>query len=107
VPADASDRGEWVSLDKQKTFEHAKWLSATRIEELLGSDLVTARVTLLPNKSVNDLANPVLAQRGRYVAVVEGDRTFVCVVDRLEALDTVGREYLRQGRVNGGPDREN
>jgi hypothetical protein len=106
-PPNAPDQAEWISLDKLQNFEHAKWLSATRIEELLGSDLITARVTLLPNTTVNDLANPVLAQRGRYVAVVEPDRTFVCVVDRLEALDTVGREYLRQGRVNGGPDREN
>lgn len=97
APADNSpDKSEWVSLDKQQTFEHAKWLDGARIERLLGSDLTTAHVTLLPNKTLNDLANPVLGQQGRFIAVVEPDGTFVSIVDRQQVLDGVAAQLLSE-----------
>jgi hypothetical protein len=105
-PVPSPEQSEWVSLDKQQTYEHAKWLNTARIEELLGGDMSTARVTLLPNKTVNDLARPVLAQRRRFVAVIEPDRTLVCVVDRMEVLQTFAFQALQQGHINGGSDRD-
>jgi hypothetical protein len=95
APPDA-DKSEWVSLDRQQTYEHAKWLDGGRIERLLGSALSTSQVTLLPNTTVNDLTDPVLAQPGRFIAVVSADRTFHSLVDREEVLDCFTHEFLRQ-----------
>jgi hypothetical protein len=50
APSDA-EKSEWVSLDKQQTYEHAKWLNGARIESVLGSALSTAHITLLPNQT--------------------------------------------------------
>ncbi len=99
APSD-QDKPEWVSLDKQQTYEHAKWLNGPRIESLLGSALSTAHVTMLPNQTLNDAVNPVLAQRGRFIAVVEQDQSFLCLVDRQEVLDGVARELLKQNSAS-------
>jgi len=95
APSD-QDKSEWVSLDNQQTYEHAKWLNGARLENLLGSALSTARVTLLLNQTLNDAVNPILSQRGRFIAVVEPDQSFSSLVDRLEVLDGVARELLKQ-----------
>lgn len=99
APSD-EEKSEWVSLDKQQTYEHAKWLNGDRIESLLGSALSTAHVTLLPNQTLNDAVNPVLSQRGRFIAVVEPDQSFSSLVDRVEVLDGVARELLKQSSLS-------
>ena len=96
-------KSEWVFLEAHQTsvpqtYEHARWLNGARIEALLGNDLSTARVTRLPNKTLSDLADPVLAERGRFIAVVEQDKTFFGVVDRQEVVEAVAREFLRQAK---------
>jgi hypothetical protein len=94
------DKSEWVSLDNQQTYEHAKWLNGARIESLLGTALGKAHVTLLPNQTLNDAVNPVLSQRGRFVAVVDSDQSFSSLVDRLEVLDGVAHELLKRSNLS-------
>jgi hypothetical protein len=93
VPPD-QEKPDWVSLGKQQTYEHAKWLEGPRIESLVGNDLSRAHVTLPPNGTLSSLVDPVLAQRGRFIAVVEPDGAFLCLVDRQEVLDTVAKDLL-------------
>jgi hypothetical protein len=101
VPPNANpDADEWISL-KDGMAEHAKWLDGDRIERLLGSDLNVSSVALLPNQNVNELSNVVLRQSGRFVAIVDPDRGFRCLVDRIAALEGLARELLRQA----APDR--
>lgn len=76
--------------------EHAKWLDGARIERLLGSDLSTSYVTLLPNKTVNDLADVVMSQSGRFVAVVDSDKAFRGLIDRSAVLEDFTSEFMRQ-----------
>lgn len=98
APSD-QDKAEWVSVDKQN-YEHAKWLNGPRIESLLGGALTTAHVTLQLNQTLNDMVNPVLAQRGRFIAVVEQDQSLACLVDRMEVLDGVAGELLKQNSAS-------
>jgi hypothetical protein len=77
-------------------YEHAKWLDGARIERLLGNHLSSSYVVLLPNIRVNDLALPVLEQKGDYVAVVDPDRTFRGLIDWAAVLESLASEYLRQ-----------
>ena len=99
-PDFGTPNSEWVSLDNQRTYEHAKWLNGARIESLLGNGLSNAHVTLMPNQTLNDLANPVLAQQGRFVAVTGPDNTFLSVIDRHEVLEAMAQELARQNRVS-------
>lgn len=89
-----TDSAEWVTFANGLT-EHAKWLDGARIERLLGSDLSGSHVVLPPNKTVNDLAVPVLGQRGDFVAVVDEDRTFRGLIDRSAVLESLANEFLR------------
>jgi hypothetical protein len=91
---------EWVPVGGQM-FEHAKWLDGARIERLLGSDLSYAHVFLLPNKTMGDLGDAVVRQRGRFVAVVEPDKTFRGLVDRVAVLEGVASAFLKEMRPTG------
>jgi hypothetical protein len=94
-PENSAEKSEWVTLDGQQ-FEHAKWLDGARIERLLGSDLATSYATLPPNKTLNDLADIIISQQGRFVAIVEPDKAFRGIVDRSAALEHVATEFSRQ-----------
>ena len=74
------------------------WLDGAEIENLLGSNLTTSHVTLLPNQTVDGLADITMSQQGRFVAVVEPDKTFHCRVDRLAALERMASEVVKQAR---------
>lgn len=89
------DAGEWVTLGDQ-WYEHAKWLDGARIERVLGADLDTSYVTLLPNASLNSLAEPVLAQRQGLVAVLDPDKSFRGLVDRSILLEKLAAEFSKQ-----------
>jgi hypothetical protein len=93
------DGTDWVNLPNGIS-EHAKWLDGARIERLLGSSLSTSYVTLLPNKSTSDLANAVLQQHGRFVTIVEPDKTFRGLVDRLSVLESLADEFSKQSISN-------
>jgi hypothetical protein len=101
-PAPVSPTGDgtdWVNLPNGIS-EHAKWLDGARVERLLGNSLRTAYVTLLPNKNIRDLADAVLRQPGRFVTVVEPDKTFRGLVDRLSVLESLASEFSKQSISN-------
>jgi hypothetical protein len=92
---------EWVPVNDAMA-EHAKWLDGGRIERLLGTDLSGSCVVLFPNKTVNGLADAVLSQPGRFVAVVDQDRTFRGLVDRSSLLESLAREFVKEaGQTKG------
>jgi hypothetical protein len=76
--------------------EYAKWIDGGRIERILGTDLEVASVTIPPGKSLDDTANSVIQQTGRFVAVVENDRTFRSLIDRSAILENLAKNYARQ-----------
>ncbi len=90
-----TEASEWVVL-ANSAVEHAKWLDGARVERLLGTDLDRSQVVLLPNKTVNDLSEAVLKQQGQFVAVVEPDKMFRCVVDRLSVLESLASQFMKQ-----------
>jgi hypothetical protein len=94
-----ADSAEWVLLPNGVP-EHAKWLTGQRIGSLLGRDLITSFVTLQPNKTVNDLAIPVLRYGGQFVAVVDPDKTFRGLVDRSAILEDLATKFLKQASSN-------
>jgi hypothetical protein len=99
IPA-GEQPSEWVSMQKQQKFEHARWLNGAQIETLLGKDLSTAHVALPQNATLNDLTRPVIAQPGRFVAIVDQNQVLLSLVDRQEVLDNVAREFLNQSGAN-------
>jgi predicted transcriptional regulator len=99
IPA-GDQASEWVSIEKQQTLEHARWLNGAQIESLLGKDLSTAHVILPPNATLNDLTRSLLAQRGRFVAVVDQNQVLLSLVDRQEVLDNIAQELLNQSGPN-------
>jgi hypothetical protein len=99
IPA-GDQASEWVSMQKQQTFEHARWLNGAQIEGLLGKELSTAHVTLPPNATLNDLTRPVLAEQGRFVAIVDQNQVLLSLIDRQEVLDNIAQEFLSQNGLN-------
>ncbi len=88
------EANDWIPLNDQ-TIEHAKWLNSDRIERLLGPELTNSSVVLMPNQSVNEAGPLIVKQRGRFVAVLDTDRSFRCLVDRFTALDSVAKQFLK------------
>ena len=81
-------------------LEHAKWLDGARIEHVLGNDLDASDVTLAPNQTFSDLGPAVLHQRGRFVAVVDPDKTFRGLVERSAVLEKLATEFSKQVSSN-------
>lgn len=73
-------------------LEYAKWVDGGRIERLLGADLSTASVIVPPGKRLDDVSGVVLGLRGRFVAIVESDRTFRGLLDRHAALEKLAQQ---------------
>lgn len=86
---------QWVPLN-DGVSEHAKWVDGARIERLLGADLNVSSVVLMPNQTVDDLGGAVLRQQRRFVAVLDTDRSFRCLVDRIAALEGLSKEFRKQ-----------
>jgi hypothetical protein len=93
------DSAEWLRLPSG-AFEHAKWLDESRLQRLMSDDLDSSYVTLLPNKTLNDLSEAILAQRGKFVAIVDPDKTFRCLIDRSALLDKLATEFSKQAAAN-------
>jgi len=55
-----------------------------------------SHVVIQPSKPANDLAVPVLGQRGNFGVVVDEDRTFRALIDRSAVLESVASEFPRQ-----------
>ncbi len=73
-------------------LEYAKWIDGGRIERLLGAHLSTASVIVAPDKRLDDMSGVVLGLRGRFVAIVESDRTFRGLLDRHAALEKLAQQ---------------
>jgi hypothetical protein len=99
APNAAADSEEWIAL-KDGTSEHAAWLNGDRIGRLLGNDLGGANVVLAPNQNISDLADSVVSQQGRFVAILDTDRSFRCLVDRSAELESLGKGFLKQASAN-------
>lgn len=64
-------------------LEYARWLDGGRVERILGSDLSTESTQVSPGQTLQDLMATPVRGAGRFIAVVETDRTFRHVLDRL------------------------
>jgi hypothetical protein len=95
TPSPVINTQDWVYLN-DGVQEHAKYVDGARIERLLGDDLTRSRVTLPPDKLINDLTRVVLGQPGRFVAVVDPDLAFRELVDRYAILESLAYEFLKQ-----------
>ena len=76
-------------------MEYAVWVDGGRMERIPGRDLSASFVTVPSEKSLNEMSAAVLRQHGRFVAVVDPDRTFRGLVDRSAAMENVAVEFLR------------
>ena len=91
----ASDSAEWLALPSG-ALEHTKWLDESRLRRLLGRDLNGSYVMLQPNKTLSDLSDVIVKQTDRFVAVVEPDKTFRCLIGRAVFLDALAKEVSKQ-----------
>jgi len=104
VPLSPEEK-EWVALN-DGVSGHAKWVDGDRIERLLGADLNISSVVLMPNQTVDDVSGAVLRQQGRFVPVLDTDRSFRCLVDRMAALDGLAKEFRRQTSADRAANHE-
>jgi hypothetical protein len=79
---DANKLPEAVDLGKG-VFEYASWLDGGRVERILGDDLSTDSIQVPPGKTLQELMAAPVPQGSRFVAVVETDRRFRHVLDKL------------------------
>ena len=89
----------WIPLG-DGSVEHAKWLDGARVERLLGSDLTTSCVVLLPNQAINELTCAVLRAPGRFIAVVDADGKFLNLIDRAAVLENLAAAFVKNSRAD-------
>jgi hypothetical protein len=85
-------------------FEYAKWLDGGRVERLLGPNLMTSSITIPPGKDLDDMASAVLKVKDRFVAIIETDRTFRGLIDRLPSLEKMASTLAK--KLPDSPTRE-
>jgi hypothetical protein len=85
-------KGDWVELSGGN-YEHAKWADGALVKRTLGGNLNTSYVVQTPEVAPADRAKQVLNQRGRYVAIVEPDKSFHSLTDRSELLEKLAIAY--------------
>jgi hypothetical protein len=64
-------------------LEYARWLDGGRVERIMGSDLYIGSIQVPPGQTLQDLMSAPIPGTGRFIAVVEVDRTFRQLLDRL------------------------
>jgi hypothetical protein len=64
-------------------LEYAKWPDGGRVERILSSDLSTESIQVPSGQTLQDLMATPIRGAGRFIAVVETERTFRHVLDRL------------------------
>jgi hypothetical protein len=84
-----SDQIEWVCLKQQQLWEHAKWISGSRIDRLLGSILNDSWFLDSPDISNEEKTKAILRRKGQFVALVDEERKFRRLVDRQDLLEKV------------------
>ena len=89
-----ADAPDWVLINEStQTREHAMWLSATLLEDILGEQLSFSYVRLdaLQGEPRSKQIRRVLARTGRYVAVVQDELRFEYLIDRSRLLEQVAQ----------------
>ena len=84
-----SDQTEWVCLEEQQLWEHAKWVAQARFERLFGDVLRESWLLDSPDSSTEEKAGAILRREGKYVALVDEDKRFKGLVDRQDVLEKV------------------
>jgi two-component system, NarL family, nitrate/nitrite response regulator NarL len=92
----SADAGEWTSLNNGQLVEHARWLDGARLERLLGPKLSTSSVVLMPNQNIDSIGETVLAQQGHFVAILEMDRSFRSLADRIATIESLANAFLHK-----------
>jgi len=93
------DTTEWESIkseDNIETYEHAKWLDATSLEDVLGNNLSTSYIELsdFRARSNADQVKAIVSQSGRYVPLVREDRRFDRLIDRHQIIERVASQVV-------------
>ena len=85
---------DWVVLESAvKTLEHANWVNADLLEEILGDDLITVAMPSADLRSKNTAGqlSALLSMSEQFVPVVGNDRKFEYLVKRDVLMDQVGK----------------
>ena len=85
------------------TREHARWVSAEELEQILGEDCNTAAVysSELRSKSTTDQLRAFLSVPAQFVAVVADDQRFEYLVRRDVLVEQVAKKIASE---SGGRD---
>ena len=92
------DEDQWVEIRAATpTWEHACWLTADDIEDVLGDELQKqhVRATELDGKTSAEGAKRLLQVGQRYVPVVDDSERFRELIDRQIVLDKVAAELVK------------
>ncbi len=85
----------WVTLPtspgQPPRDEHAQWLSAGNVEAVLGSSLVRVALPMLSlqSKPPAEQVALIMAQEGRWIALVREDRVFDRLIDRDRIVEDI------------------
>ncbi len=95
----AQQSDEWVILPGRSPpkAEHARWLTAADLEQIMGPALDPASISLadLQRSDETTKARLLVAQRGRWLAVTRDERIFDRLIDRLSIIDTVAQSCVK------------
>jgi hypothetical protein len=83
------ERNQWVVLrqNEQRFWEHAKWLTRSLLEDVLGDVLTTQAVRASASDRGERVTRAVLRVEAPFVALVDRRGTFIDLVDRLALLE--------------------
>jgi len=90
---------QWEKLEKQgygTSFEHAEWINAGRLGDMLGGRLSHASVSVKTGSSSAETAKAVMEGAGTFVALVDDQGVFKDLVDRYRILDQVAIQAATQ-----------
>lgn len=93
-PPDPNDADNWVLVDDDlQTFEHAHWLNAALLEDLLDKSCSRSKISAveLRSKSAVEQQRIFLSISDRYVAVTDDEQRFEYLVDRSVILEQLVR----------------
>lgn len=78
-------------------IEHAVWLTAAALEQMLGSALERSSLNLTELQRSSDLvaARLLASQPNRWVALTRDDRVFDRLVDRAHIIQSIARNCVR------------
>ena len=95
-----AEREEWTELKRvpgKRLFEHASWLTADTLADILGDDLHRNFVsaTELAGMTDTEQVKRLLQVKQRYVPVVDDNGRFLELKNRQVLLDQAAREFLK------------